>query len=139
LAVKHAKSAVESAPAESMTTLGIAYYRAGLYGSDLAALNDSMALNDGGDSLDWIFLAMAHFRLGHRPEAERWYSQAQEWRMEKNRIGDPDLRRYRDEADALFATGEPLTPSPTPQKTGARGAKVRILLPSPRCGEKGWG
>ena len=42
-----------------------------------------MALSMGGDCSDWLFLAMAHWRMGQRTEARRWYQQAVNW-MEKH-------------------------------------------------------
>ena len=32
-----------------------------------------MELSSGGDSYDWLFLAMAHRRIGQEEKARRWY------------------------------------------------------------------
>ena len=86
-AVQLAKRAVELAPNESAywNTLGAAQYRAGeLEQARVEALKKSMELRTGGyTSNDWFFLAMAHWQLGDKDEARKWYDQAVEW-MEKN-------------------------------------------------------
>ena len=61
----------------------MAHYRAGDWKAAIAALDKSMQLRKGGDSFDWFFLAMAHWQLGNKDEARKWYDQAVEW-MEKN-------------------------------------------------------
>ena len=55
---------------------------------------------------------MAHWRLGHKGDALKWYRQALAW-QEKNRqalANDPqhaaDLRRFRDEAAELLGIKE---------------------------------
>lgn len=104
-ALKFAKAAIEKMPESGMfwNTLGIAYYRAGQYPLALNALEKSITLQEGGDSLDWFFLAMTHWQLGNKDQAREWYTRALEWRMEKNRTCDLELRLFRTESDALFA------------------------------------
>ena len=60
--VELAQQAVESAPQDGMVwrTLGAAHYRASNWKAAVDALNKSMDLRQGGDSIDWLFLAMAH-------------------------------------------------------------------------------
>jgi hypothetical protein len=53
------------------------------------------------ESWDTFFLAMAHWQLGDKEEARRWYYQAVAW-MEKYSPMDEDLRRFRPEAAALL-------------------------------------
>jgi len=66
-------------------TLGWAYYRAGAWKEGLAALEKSIALNkDGADADQWLFMAMAHWQLGHKEEARQWYDRSVEW-IERNR------------------------------------------------------
>jgi hypothetical protein len=63
-------------------------------------------LRGGGDSADFFFLAMAHWQLGHRDEARKWYVKAIEW-MDNYLPGDKALRRFRAEAAELLGIAEP--------------------------------
>jgi hypothetical protein len=78
------------------------YYYRGNYELALASLEKSIKIHGSGDSLDWFFLAMTHWQLGHRNEAKKWFSKGLEWRMDKNRIGDNGLRYVKKEAEALM-------------------------------------
>ncbi len=102
-AVAAAKKAVELAPKEAnfWNSLGAAHYRAGDFPAAIAALEKSMELAKGGDSLDWFFLAMAHWRLGQEDEARKWHAKAVEW-MQKHKPNDDELRRFRAEAEELI-------------------------------------
>jgi hypothetical protein len=60
-----------------------------------------MALRKGGDSFDWFFLAMAHWQLDQKAEAQKWYGRAVEW-MQKNQHKNPELVRFRAEAAELL-------------------------------------
>src|SRR5262249_45609342 len=51
-------------------TLGLASYRTGDDKAAVAALEKAMNLRSGGNSFDWFFLAMAHWRLGERDKAQ---------------------------------------------------------------------
>jgi tetratricopeptide (TPR) repeat protein len=103
LAVELARQAVELAPREGeyWTTLGAAHYRAGDWNGAVKALEEATARRKGGDGAGWFFLAMAHWKLGDKEEARRWYHRASEW-MEKNKPGDEELRFFRDEAAQLL-------------------------------------
>jgi tetratricopeptide (TPR) repeat protein len=82
-----------------LQTLGAATYRAGRFEEAIGHLNDAMKARPepggpglrtdptayggvssgpipGGDALDWLFLAMAHHRLGHAEEARKWLEKA---------------------------------------------------------------
>ena len=48
-----------------------------------------------------FFLATAHWHLGDKEEARRWYDKAVEW-MDENKPNDKDLVRFRDEAAKLI-------------------------------------
>jgi tetratricopeptide (TPR) repeat protein len=102
--VRCARSAVKTAPKDSdkhrsLQTLGAATYRAGRYEEAIGHLNDTLkALTElggprleidpkaagvvssgpapGGDALDWLFLSMAHHRLGHAEAARKWLDKA---------------------------------------------------------------
>jgi WD40 repeat protein/tetratricopeptide (TPR) repeat protein len=59
------------------TYLGAALYRAGRVQEAVRELNKAVGQNrDGGSGLDWVFLAMAHHRLGQPDEARKWLQQA---------------------------------------------------------------
>jgi serine/threonine protein kinase/tetratricopeptide (TPR) repeat protein len=106
-AVESAKKAVELAPTHGnyWNTLGAAHYRAGQWKPAVQALNKSMDLQKGGDSSDWFFLAMAHWRLGEEDQARRWYDRAVQW-MDKNNPKNDELRRFREEAVELLGKGK---------------------------------
>jgi len=112
-AVKLAQEAVAWAPEDGSfwTTLGVADYRDHGSKAAVAALETSMKLRQGGDSIDWFFLAMAHWQLGDKEEARRWYDRAAEW-MDKNRAENADLRRFRAEAEELLKIAA-TQPAPT--------------------------
>ena len=103
VALECARKAVELAPEDGgvWNTLGVAQYRAENWQASIDALRKAMGLRQGGNSFDWFFLAMAHWRLGNKDEARLWYGRAVEW-MEKNRPKDEDLRRFRAEAAELL-------------------------------------
>ena len=103
---------VDRAPQEGTywNTLGVAQYRVGNWPAAIEALNKSRHLRAGGDSFDFFFLAMAHWRLKEKSQAEHWWEQAVRW-MEKNQPTDADLRRFRAEAAATLL-GLPLQPPP---------------------------
>jgi hypothetical protein len=73
-----------------------------------------MELRAGGDCFDWYFLSMAHWQLGHKEEARKWYDKAVEW-TEKNNPKEEDLPRFRAEAAELL--GIPLKPPAAKEKT----------------------
>jgi serine/threonine protein kinase/predicted Zn-dependent protease len=106
-AVALAKKAIELAPKSPayVNTLGVAHYRAGDPKAAIAALEQSMRLNDGGNSYDWFFLAMAHWRLGEKDNARRWYDRAVQW-MDQNQPKSEALRRFRGEATELLELNE---------------------------------
>jgi tetratricopeptide (TPR) repeat protein len=109
-AVKLAKKAVQLAPKDRdcWNTLGAAHYRAGDYQAAVAALDKSRELSKGGDAGDFLFLAMAHGKLGRHDEARKWYDQAVTWldtnkeRLEKDMPLVEELRRFRSEADEVL-------------------------------------
>jgi tetratricopeptide (TPR) repeat protein/serine/threonine protein kinase len=109
-AVELARKAVELAPKEGnyWNTLGVAHYRAGDWKAAVAALEKSRELRNGGDAIDWLFLAMAHRKLGNEGESHRAYEQALRW-LEQNRetlskdsAQAEELRRFRSEAEEVL-------------------------------------
>jgi tetratricopeptide (TPR) repeat protein len=107
LAVESARKAVELDPKKGdyWNTLGAAEYRAGNCQETIAALEKAMKLRKGGDSFDWFFLAMAHWRLSNQEDARKWYHQAVEW-MEKNQPKNAELRRFHAEASNILEIAE---------------------------------
>ncbi len=60
--------------------LGAATYRAGRFDEAARHLDEGIkAQGKGGDLRDWLFLAMAHQRLGDAVEARRWLDKAIDW------------------------------------------------------------
>ena len=57
-----------------------------------------------GGAADWLLLALAHHRLGDTAKARTWYDRAITWMDEHP--GDPELERFRAEADALPGLAE---------------------------------
>jgi tetratricopeptide (TPR) repeat protein len=117
--------AVQQAPdtAYMWNTLGLAHYRNGSWREAIEALEKSMRLGGEGDSMDKFLLAMAHWRLGDKDQARKWYNRAVQW-MENNeqRALDEELRydlvRFHEEAAQLLGikgqptTAETLKPNP---------------------------
>jgi serine/threonine protein kinase/tetratricopeptide (TPR) repeat protein len=113
-AVKMAKTAVELRPQSGAirNTLGVARYRAGDFKQAIEDLKQSTRLRKGGSSSDFFFLAMAHWQLGDKDQARKWYEQAIEW-MDKNQPENEELRRFRTEAaELLNLPGEKPTTQP---------------------------
>jgi tetratricopeptide (TPR) repeat protein len=118
-AVTLAKRAVQVSPDNGgyWNTLGVAQYQARDCQAALEALQKSMQLSNGGDSNDWFFLAMAHWQLGDKEQARKWYDQAVQW-MAKNQPQNDELRCFRDEAAELLGIKPPpLTKTRTRSKT----------------------
>jgi serine/threonine protein kinase len=105
-AVELATKAVELDPHGSyFNTLGVAHYRAGSFKEAVTALQKSMELQKGGDSFDWLFLAMAHRRLNNTELARQWYDKAVVW-MDKHASQNDELRRFRAEAQEVLGINQ---------------------------------
>jgi tetratricopeptide (TPR) repeat protein/serine/threonine protein kinase len=110
-----AAKAVKLAPKEGgfWDTLGVAHYRTGDWQAAVAALNKAVELRRGGNAVDWLFLAMAHRRLGDHLEARKWYDQAVQWLdrfsdlLEKAPQAAAELRRFRSEAEEVLRLKKP--------------------------------
>jgi tetratricopeptide (TPR) repeat protein len=65
--------AAAASRADALSTLGAVLYRAGRLDDAIRRLDEAIQ-SRGGVSVpqDWAFLAMAHFRSGHRDEARHW-------------------------------------------------------------------
>ena len=72
------------------------------------ALHKSMELTGGGDAGDWLFLAMAHRKLGDDDEARKQYNRAVEWleknkeKIAKNKTQAAELRSFQREAEEVL-------------------------------------
>jgi tetratricopeptide (TPR) repeat protein len=84
----------------------VAQYRLGDWKAALVALEKATSLRKQNNSTDWFVLAMAHWQLGDKEQARKWYDQAVRW-MDKNKPQDEELRRFRAEAAELLGIPEP--------------------------------
>jgi eukaryotic-like serine/threonine-protein kinase len=105
--VELAKIAVEAEPKRSLgwKTLGLVQYRAGDWKAAVAALEKSMALGQPDVAFISFHLAQAHWRLGDKEQARRWYERARLW-MDKNMPDDGGLQRFRAETAELLGIKE---------------------------------
>jgi tetratricopeptide (TPR) repeat protein len=78
-------------------TLGAAYFAAGDALKATTALQRSVSLTGGGTGFDFVFLALAHDRLGHQEQARHWNSQAGLW-IEQQGSVHPELSRLYQQA-----------------------------------------
>jgi serine/threonine protein kinase/Flp pilus assembly protein TadD len=106
-AVVLARRATDKAPkvAAVWNTLGVALYRTKAWDEAIKALTRSTELIRGDSPHDWLFLAMAHWQKGDRPETRAWYEKAVAW-FARNQP-DEELTRFRAEAEALLRPGNP--------------------------------
>jgi len=106
-AVELAEKAIKLSPQDGniWNTLGVAQYRAGDARAAIETLKKSMGLSDGGDALDWFFLAMAHWQLGHKDEARTWYDRGTDW-VDKKGSFNEGLLRFRAEAANMLGIAE---------------------------------
>jgi serine/threonine protein kinase/WD40 repeat protein len=96
--VRAVEAAVKQRPenAELRKTLGAVLVRAGRARQAIAALQESIRVNGhGGNAFDWLFLALAHHRLGHShsKEAIAALATARDWiaHGDERAIPDPYL------------------------------------------------
>jgi tetratricopeptide (TPR) repeat protein len=74
--------AINSRNYRSLNQYGAVLYRAGRYEESLKRLAEAEAAYRTDDekmtdiACNWLFLAMAHHRLGHNEEARRWHDMA---------------------------------------------------------------
>src|SRR5262249_28695565 len=78
LALRLARKAVDAdrQSADFRNTLGVALYRNGDNRAAVAELEKAMSLRADDDCSDWLFLAMANWRLGERDRARSWFDRA---------------------------------------------------------------
>jgi tetratricopeptide (TPR) repeat protein len=87
-------------------TLGLAYYRNGDWRSAVSALEKSCQVRPPtGNDHDYFALAMAHWQLGHKAEARRYYNKAIAWNVERSL--KPENAPLYAEATRLLGPPEP--------------------------------
>jgi eukaryotic-like serine/threonine-protein kinase len=98
-AARLAREATSLAPENGAywNTLGVANCRIGDWQAAAAALEQSIRYRSGGDPYDWLFLAMAHARMGASALARSWYDRSLTW-IERSPRSNQDLLRFRAEA-----------------------------------------
>jgi len=68
---------------QHLSTYGALLYRAARYEEAIDRLSAGATTGNPLEmAADWLFLAMAHHRLGHPGEARQWYEKAREWLAE---------------------------------------------------------
>ena len=68
-------------------------------------------LGSPGDSFEWFLFAMAHWKLGNKNEARKWYDKAVAW-MDRNQPKEEEHRRFRAEAEDLMGVAGAAEPAP---------------------------
>jgi len=114
--VMMAQKAVELArndPDRAMiwNTLGVAHYREGNRQAAENAFRMSMRFGNGGNAIDWFFLAMIDWRNGKQDRAKKWY-RAASMRMQKLASQDEELKNFRGEAQALLQIDDQIFSDP---------------------------
>ncbi len=113
--------------------LGMALYRANRYKDAVAAFEQAMEMGDEGQWC-WFFLAMAHWQLGDKEQARKWYDDSVAW-MERNMAGDADAPRFRAEAAELMGieqqgSGNGEQGTEVERDRGNKGSRDRGGMPS---------
>jgi Flp pilus assembly protein TadD len=102
LAVANALSGAKSGV---LNTLGAVLYRAGRHREAISRLNEGIQARKGEAVMhDWIFLAMAHHRLGETAEARKFLAKATRHSLEKQAFSWErlEIELLRDEARSLI-------------------------------------
>lgn len=89
-------------------TLGVAHCRLEQWKPAVTALEQSIRLSGGGDCADWLFLAIAYWKLDRKAEALDRYERAITW-MDEHQPQDEELLRFRDEATQLIGPSQAVT------------------------------
>src|SRR5262249_52897483 len=73
--------------------LGMLHYRAGCYEEAVGQLTEACTCHHrGGNAYEWLFLAMAHHRLGRDSLAQWWLSRSVQWIEEALQKSVADMR-----------------------------------------------
>ena len=102
----HAQKAIESAPKDGYGygTLALAEYRLGHWDASLAAGEKALAMPNGGDALNLLTLALAHWQKNEKGRARDWFDKAVAF-TNQHAPDDPELHRFMSEVTALL--GQP--------------------------------
>lgn len=105
LAERAANGASDAEKPMYLNTLGAALYRAGRFEEAIRSLEEG-SRERGGASFpqDWVFLAMAHHRLGHDAEAHSWLERFRTYRPSEKPADfwdELEIRLLRREAQAV--------------------------------------
>jgi tetratricopeptide (TPR) repeat protein len=107
--------ALDPGHADALNTLGVVQYRAGRYAEAIATLERSLAAGQGhSDAWDLFFLAMAHYRLGHREQGRACFERGLRWIHDQKALSDQhakELAAFRAEAEAVLANSGALLPA----------------------------
>jgi tetratricopeptide (TPR) repeat protein len=87
--------------ASSWYTLGLVHYAAGRWDAARVALEKCLKIQPKGSASAGFLLAMAHWQLGDKQAAQKWYAEAASW-TETSDLTE-NLHRLRAEAEALLA------------------------------------
>jgi tetratricopeptide (TPR) repeat protein len=102
LAVNGASEYQKAVP---LNTLGAALYRAGRFAEAVRRLDEGILRKEGESrEADWVFLSMAHHRLGHHDEARRWLDRFRDRRPNLHPTAfwdELEIRMLRAEAEAV--------------------------------------
>jgi tetratricopeptide (TPR) repeat protein len=106
--VRLAELAVNGAPevhkAVFLNTLGAALYRAGRFEEAVRRLDDGIQKRRGVSGAEaWVFLALAHHRLGHHKEARLWLDRFRDYLPDRAGFWrELEIRLLRSEAEAVI-------------------------------------
>ncbi|MCE9524935.1 MAG: tetratricopeptide repeat protein [Planctomycetales bacterium] len=116
-AVELGKKAVDLEPSNGpyWQTLAWAEYRAGDWKAAVAAMEKVKEHGGVGDSFELFVLAMAHWQLGNKVEARKWYDDAVKW-MDKYLPKNEELQRFRAEAEELMGVAGVVEVAPPPRE-----------------------
>jgi uncharacterized protein HemY len=92
--------------ADHWNTLGVVQYRLGNWKDAITSLEKAKKLHNEKDAGDWLFLAMAQWRLGQKELARDSYNRAIEL-LKVYEYPPAEASRWRAEAAALLGLNEP--------------------------------
>jgi hypothetical protein len=112
-AQRQAEAACQVAPENGnyLNTLGVAQYRTASYAQAIATLTRSEKLNQappsGSQPSDLAFLALAHAKLGHQPEAQLYLKRLRETAKQPRWAADGETQGFLREVEAHFGSKKP--------------------------------
>jgi tetratricopeptide (TPR) repeat protein len=108
-AVELAKNAVGAAPSETRywRTLGVAQHFAGNDKAAVEALTKSLAMRENGEAFDYFPLAAAHWQLGDRDDARKWYEKGVLWMARNKHPNVVELAVLRADVEARLGIASP--------------------------------